>query len=87
MPRRLEDAILLAISMFSLPAALDFLTDMIARKDAHARAALTALAIHRHHAKIKEGVAAAVAGNGDPDVAAWFWKKFSDAPERGNEER
>ena len=64
--------------MFRLPAGLDFLTGMIARKDPRGRAALSALAIHRHYPKIKDAVAAAVAANGEREIAGWFRKKFSE---------
>jgi HEAT repeat protein len=75
--RDLLESLLLAISMFRLPAALDFLTGLITRKDPNARAAVTALAIHRHAPKIKETVA--VAAHGAPEIEAWFRKKFADA--------
>jgi hypothetical protein len=61
-----------------LPAGLDFLTALVANKDTHARAALTALAIHRHYPKIRDAIAAAVAANGEPAVEAWFRKKFAE---------
>jgi HEAT repeat protein len=74
----LAESMLLAISMFRLPAALDFLTGLIVGKTAHARAAVTALAIHRHYPKIKESVVAAVAAHGKPELEAWFRKKFAE---------
>lgn len=83
-PRDLVETVLLAISMVRLPAALDFLIGMIARKDAHARAAVTALAIHRHSPKIKESVAAAVAAHGAPEVDAWFRKRFAEDKATGS---
>jgi hypothetical protein len=77
-PRGLEDSVLLAIAMFRFPAALDFLIDLIARRDKFSRAALSALAIHRLQAKINERVAAAVAANGDPAMGQWFQQKFPE---------
>jgi HEAT repeat protein len=77
-PLDLQEAVLLAIAMLRIPAALDFLIDLVARKDPHTRAALFALAIHRHYGKIKESVAAAVQTNGEPAVQQWFHKKFPD---------
>jgi len=77
-PPAIQETILLAIAMLRLPPALDFLIDLIARKDPHSRSALSALAIHRHQGKIKERVAAAVAANGDPAVGQWFQKKFPE---------
>src|SRR5262249_45441610 len=77
-PPGLEETVLLAIAMLRLPPALDFLIDLIAHKNPHSRAAVSALAIHRHHAKIKESVAVAVTANGDPAVEQWFRKKFRE---------
>jgi HEAT repeat protein len=77
-PPGLEETVLLAIAMLRLPPALDFLINRIAHKDPHSRAALSALAIHRHHGKIRERVAAAVVANGDPAVGQWFQKKFPE---------
>lgn len=87
-PPDLLESVLLAISMVRLPAALDFLIGLIARKDAHAhaRAAVTALAIHRHAPKIKESVAAAVAANGTAELEAWFRKKFANDKAKGSTE-
>jgi HEAT repeat protein len=79
-PADLREAVLLAISMLRLPAALDFLTALIAGKDQNSLAALSALAIHRHHGKTRESVAAAVRTNGEAGVQQWFLKKFPDAP-------
>jgi hypothetical protein len=64
------------VSSFSadLPAALDFLIDLVARKDPRCLAALSALAIHRHYDKIRESVAAAVRANGDSAAQQWFHK-------------
>lgn len=71
----LQEAVLLAIAMLRLPAALDFLLDEIAQKDS-ARAALAALAIHRHNERIMERVAAAVAQTQDAALQAWFREKY-----------
>jgi HEAT repeat protein len=75
-PQGLEDTVLLAIAMLRLPGALDFLVNQVAARDLHARAAVSALAIHRHQGKIRERVAAAVAANGDSALEQWFQKKF-----------
>ena len=42
-PHDLREAVLLAIALLRIPAALDFLIDLVARKDPHCRAALSAL--------------------------------------------
>jgi HEAT repeat protein len=75
-PPGLEDMVLLAIAMLRLPPALDFLIDLVAKKDPHSSAAVSALAIHRHQDKIRESVAAAVAVNSEPALGQWFQKKF-----------
>ncbi len=77
-PDGLKDSVLLGMAMSRVPAALEFLINIIAQRDPAARAALSALAIHRHSSKIKESVAAAVLANADPDVQQWFKKKFPD---------
>jgi HEAT repeat protein len=74
----LQEAVLLAIAMLRLPVALDFLIDLVARKDPHWRAALSALAIHRHYGKVRESVAAAVEANGEPAAQQWFQVKFPE---------
>jgi HEAT repeat protein len=75
-PPALQEAVLLAIAMLRLPAAIDFLIGLIAQKDPQTRAALSALAIHRHTVRIKDRVATAVAANGEPTVRQWFENKF-----------
>ncbi len=62
--------------MFRLPAANDFLIGLIAGKDPNARAALSALAVHRHNPKITASITAAVEANGAVSVREWFRKKF-----------
>jgi hypothetical protein len=57
-------------------AANDFLIGLIAGEDPSARAALSALAIHRENPKITASIAAAVEANGAPAVREWFSKKF-----------
>jgi HEAT repeat protein len=75
-----REAVLLAISMLRIPPALDFLMALVAARDPHSRDAITALAIHRHSAKIRESLAAAVKANGEPGVQQWFLKKFPESP-------
>ena len=86
-PGSLEESALLAISMFRLPAAIDFLTSLIARKERPARAALSALAIHRHYPKIKEAVAAAVTANGDAELAQRSFAGSSRKTPSGSQRR
>jgi len=73
----LQEVLLLAISMTRLPAALDFLLEIMADDDqAPASAALSALTIHRHNESIKERIAAVVAKNGSAALQDCFKKKF-----------
>src|SRR5262249_26087172 len=73
----LREALLLAISMTRLPAAFDFLLEIVGGDDrAAALATLSALAIHRHNPSIKERVAAAVAQKGEAAMQEKFTKKF-----------
>jgi HEAT repeat protein len=71
----LQDTVFLAIAMLRSAEAVDFLVQLIADKDA-ARAALSALAIHRHNEKIRERVAAAVGQTNDVPLRARFEEKF-----------
>jgi HEAT repeat protein len=75
-PADLRESMLIALAMFRLPAVNDFLIGLIAGKDANARGALSALAIHRDNPKIRASIAAAVEANGTQSVREWFRKKF-----------
>jgi len=75
-PADLRESLLVALAMFRLPAANDFLIGLIAGKDPSARAALSALAIHRQNPMITASIAAAVETNGAQSVRGWFRKKF-----------
>jgi HEAT repeat protein len=75
-PADLRESLLVALAMFRLPAANDFLLGLIAGNDPSARAALSALAIHRDNSKITARIAAAVEANGAESVRQWFRKKF-----------
>jgi len=75
-PADLRESLLVALAMFRLPAANDFLIGLIAGKNPSARAALSALAIHRQNPKITASIAAAVETNGAQSVREWFRKKF-----------
>jgi HEAT repeat protein len=80
-PADLRDSLLVALAMFRLPAATDFLIGLIATQDPSARAALSALAIYRHNPKMTAGIAAAVETNGEASVREWFRTKFPAEPE------
>ncbi len=61
----LGNVVLLAIAITRLPAAVDFLLEVLGTESEPAAAgALTALAIHRHNPAIRDRVAAAVAKKG-----------------------
>jgi HEAT repeat protein len=75
-PADLRESLLTALAMFRLPAANDFLIGLIVGKDPSVRAALSALAVHRHNPKIVASIAAAVEANGAESVREWFRKKF-----------
>jgi hypothetical protein len=75
-PADLRESLLVALAMFRMPIANDFLIDLIAGKDPSARAALSALAIHRENPKITARIADAVQANGTEPVREWFRKKF-----------
>jgi HEAT repeat protein len=75
-PADVRESMPVALAMFRLPAANDFLIGLIAGKDPGARAALSALAIHRDNPKIAASIAAAVEANGAESVREWFRKKF-----------
>jgi len=77
----LQEAVLLAIAMLRQPAAIDFLIGQIS-KEHTTRAAVSALAIHRHNEAVRERVASAITSLKDPDLTAWFQRKFSVAPDR-----
>jgi HEAT repeat protein len=76
-PTSLRESLAVALALFRSPAANDFLISRIAAKDPSARAALSALAIHRENPKIVASIAAAVEANGERVVLEWFRKKFS----------
>jgi HEAT repeat protein len=77
-PGSVQDAVFLAIAMLRLPAGIDFLLHLIDGKDT-ARAALAALAIHRHNERIRDRVAAAVAQIKDAALEGWFREKYQRA--------
>lgn len=67
------NVLLLAISITRLPAALDFLLDVLEKeKESAALASISALAVHRHNPVIKERVATAISKRGVPDLKARF---------------
>ena len=73
----LQAAMLLAISMTRLPAALEFLVQILAGDSpTAAQSALSALAISRHIDSVKERVAAIVAKAGDVALQDSFKKQF-----------
>jgi HEAT repeat protein len=73
----LQEVILLAISMTRLPAALDFLLEILAGDDLPtSQAALSALAIHRHNKPVKDRIAEVVDAKKNVSLQGFFKKKF-----------
>lgn len=74
---RLRDAVLLSISMLRLPAAIDFVVQVIADKNQDvAVAALSALAIHRHNPALLKRIGEVVKSCENPKLMAKFQRKF-----------
>jgi HEAT repeat protein len=72
-----QEVLLLAISMTRLPAALDFLLEVLtADSQIEASAALSALAIYRHNESVKRRIAAVIAKKGVTALQERFNKKF-----------
>jgi hypothetical protein len=75
---RLQETVLMALALLRLPAATEFLLALVASEpQAIAGAALSALALHRYDARLRERTAAAVAQNGHAALLAHFEKRFS----------
>ena len=73
----LQEVLLLAIAMTRLPAAVDFLLNVLVVDDqAAALGALSALAIHQHNEAIRERIVAAIAEKGDGALRERFKMKF-----------
>jgi hypothetical protein len=75
-PPDLHESLTVALAMFRLPAANDFLIGLISSQHQEARAALSALAIHRDNPKLTATIAVAVEANGTPVILDLFNKKF-----------
>ena len=76
----IQEVVLLAISMLRLPAALDFLLEIVGGENQSAAlAALSALTIHRHNEPFKERVAAIVAQKRSAALKTRFEAKFNAA--------
>jgi len=71
------EAILLAISMTRLPAAIDFLLDLLkSEKGEAASAALSALVIHRHNADVRQRIRMVVDQISDETLIELFKSKI-----------
>jgi hypothetical protein len=76
---RLQETILMAISLLRQPAATDFLLSLVAKATERvARAAIIALAIHRYDGRIREHTAAAAAAHGRAGLRAFFLERFGE---------
>jgi HEAT repeat protein len=75
----IREVVLLAISMLRLPAGFDFLLAILGGSDSSmGRAALDALAIHRHNEALKDRVAAVIGSKNDNSLTARFQQKFAE---------
>jgi HEAT repeat protein len=73
----LRSVLLVAMAITRLPAAIDFLIEILAGRDASAwKPALTALAIHRHNPSVRDRVSAIVESKKNDDLKARFAKEF-----------
>jgi HEAT repeat protein len=74
----LREVVCVALALLRLPAATDFLLQLVAgQPPASAGAALAALAVHRYDPQVRERAAAAVAANGQAALQAIFDKRFA----------
>jgi HEAT repeat protein len=74
---KLQEIVLMALSLLRLPPAVDFLLALVAAESqAVAEAALLALALHRYDERLRERTAAAVAKNGRAALRAHFERCF-----------
>jgi HEAT repeat protein len=71
-PRDAWEDVLVAIGLARLPAATSFLLSLIAENPDAAALAVTALAVHRHDAQVRQRTDAAVAANGSAPLRRHF---------------
>jgi HEAT repeat protein len=75
---RIEETVLFALALLRLPQATDFLLEIVANEsEALAKMAVSALAVHRYDARLRERAAVAVAKNGLSTLQAHFEKRFA----------
>ena len=75
---RLRETLLTAIGLLRLAEGIDFLLEILAEEDTAAgKAALSALAIHRHDERIRERALAAAEKNGRRELRAHVEEAFS----------
>jgi HEAT repeat protein len=73
----LQETVSMAMALLRLPVATDYLLALVADgARTIAEAALSALAVHRYDARIRERTAAAVAASGRVDLQAYFEQRF-----------
>jgi HEAT repeat protein len=74
---RIQETVLMALSLLRLPQATDFLLELAATEDEDvAGMAVSALAIHRYDDRVRERTAAAVARNGQAGLKAFYEERF-----------
>jgi HEAT repeat protein len=73
----LQEIVLMALSLLRLPPATDLLLSLVADDSAEvAKAALSALALHRYDERLKDRVTAVVAQTGKRELQAHFEERF-----------
>ncbi|HEV3080932.1 MAG TPA: HEAT repeat domain-containing protein [Gemmataceae bacterium] len=74
---QLRETVLMAVSLLRLPAATEFLLGLVGSEEqAVAWAAISALALHRYDARLRERTEDAVSRNGRAALRAYFEERF-----------
>jgi HEAT repeat protein len=74
---QVQETVLMALALLRLPAAVDFLLALVSEgRRSVAEAAVSALALQRHDARVRERTAAAVAASGQNALQAYFAERF-----------
>ena len=77
---RFRETILMALALLRLPAATDLLLSLVGSEEqAVAWAAVSALALHRYDARLRERTADAVSRSGRAALRAYFEERFDVA--------
>ena len=71
-----REEVLLSIALLRLPAATEYLLGLLESQSKDVLPVLTALAVLRHDAKVRERVQTALANRNDANLLRVFTKKF-----------